>query len=137
MGKFTLLIIDDNREYGENLRKELAVYPEFDENKHVINPFDIPYDWQDTLSIDPGLKNPLSCHFYAVDFDGTIYVCAEHYESGKDVCYHAEKIKEICATLGWHKERSGRINALIDSASNQRTLASQKSVAELFFEQGI
>ena len=31
MGKFTLLIIDDNREYGENLRKELAVYPEFDE----------------------------------------------------------------------------------------------------------
>lgn len=31
MGKFTVLIIDDNREYGEKLRKELAVYPEFDE----------------------------------------------------------------------------------------------------------
>ena len=31
MGKFTVLIIDDNREYGENLRKELAVYPEFDD----------------------------------------------------------------------------------------------------------
>lgn len=31
MGKFTVLIIDDNREYGEKLRKELAVYPDFDE----------------------------------------------------------------------------------------------------------
>ena len=31
MGKSTVLIIDDNREYGEKLRKELAVYPEFDE----------------------------------------------------------------------------------------------------------
>ena len=31
MGKKTVLIIDDNREYGENLRRELAVYPEFGE----------------------------------------------------------------------------------------------------------
>ncbi len=35
MGKFTVLIIDDNREYGENLKKELAVYPEFDEILNV------------------------------------------------------------------------------------------------------
>lgn len=31
MGKFTVLIIDDNREYGETLRKELMVYPEFED----------------------------------------------------------------------------------------------------------
>lgn len=35
MGKTTVLIIDDNREYGDSLRKELAVYPEFDEILNV------------------------------------------------------------------------------------------------------
>lgn len=35
MGKSTVLIIDDNREYGESLRRELAVYPEFDEIMNV------------------------------------------------------------------------------------------------------
>ncbi len=35
MGKTTVLIIDDNREYGEKLKRELAVYPEFDEILNV------------------------------------------------------------------------------------------------------
>ena len=39
--------------------------------------------------------------------------------------------------LGWKRDSRGRISALIDSASKQRTLASVKSVAELFYERGI
>ena len=57
------------------------VYSEFDENVNVIEPFNIPQDWYETMSIDPGLHNPLSCHWYAVDYDGNVYVIAEHYES--------------------------------------------------------
>ncbi|MBQ4049586.1 MAG: terminase family protein [Clostridia bacterium] len=125
------------RRYGKFVGVSGPVYPEFDQSVHVIEPFDVPKDWYDNISIDPGLSNPLSCHFYARDGDGNVYVIAEHYQKDKDVCYHADRIKEICALLGWKKDRSGRINALIDSAANQRTLASQKSVAELFFEQGI
>lgn len=113
------------------------VYSEFDQNVHVIEPFYVPHEWYDTLSIDPGLNNPLSCHWYAVDYDGNVYVIAEHYEAKRDVQYHAQKIKEISERLGWHKTYNGRIEALIDSAANQRTLASIKSVSELFYEQGI
>ncbi|MBQ9482259.1 MAG: terminase family protein [Clostridia bacterium] len=126
----------ESRRYGRFRSGEGLVYTEFTE-EHVIDPFDIPFDWQDKLSIDPGLNNPLSCHWYAVDYDGNVYVVAEHYEAGRTVDYHAEKIKEISASLGWHTDSSGRIEALIDSAANQRTLASEKSVAELFYEQGI
>ena len=72
-----------------------------------------------------------------MDFDGNVYVVAEHYEAKRDIGYHAEKIKEISARLGWHTDFQGRICALIDSAANQRTLASSKSVSELFWEQGI
>ncbi|MBQ9485414.1 MAG: terminase family protein [Clostridia bacterium] len=127
----------ETRRYGRFKASGGLVYPEFDENVHVITPFDVPPDWQDAISIDPGLKNPLSAHWYAVDYDGTVYVVAEHFQAEKTVEYHAEKIKEISQKLGWKSGRDGRINAYIDSAANQRTLAATKSVTELFYERGI
>lgn len=127
----------ESRRYGKFRAESGQVYGEFDENKHVIPPFDVPFDWQDKLSIDPGLNNPLSCHFYCVDYDGNVYVVAEHYEQGKTVEYHAQKIKEIADELGWHRRPDGRIEALIDSAANQKTLASTRSVTDLFFEHGV
>lgn len=125
------------RRYGRFAAGAGLVYPEFDERIHVIDPFPVPKEWYDTISIDPGLNNPLSAHWYAVDYDGTVYVIAEHFEAGRDVGYHSEKIKEICERLGWHAGKYGRIEALIDSAANQRTLSSMKSVSELFSEYGI
>lgn len=127
----------DARRYGLFAGANGLVYNEFNENIHVIEPFNVPPEWQDTISIDPGLKNPLSCHWYAVDYDGNIYVIAEHYASDKDIIYHSEKIKEICNQLHWKTSRDGKIEALIDSAANQKTLASSRSVSELFYDYGI
>lgn len=97
----------------------------------------MPCEWQERISIDPGLNNPLSAHWYCVDWDGNIYVVAEHFAAGKNVDWHAEKILEISRTLGWKTDGKGRVEALIDSAANQRTLAASKSVAELFCERGV
>ncbi len=127
----------DSRRYGLFQAASGLVYPEFSEEIHVIDPFPIPFDWQDRASIDPGLKNPLSCHFYAVDYDGNVYVVAEHYEKEKDIDWHARRILETADSIGWHRDFSGRVEALIDSAASQRTLAATKSVAELFYEKGI
>lgn len=126
------------RKYGRfTAGRRGMVYPEFEEFRNVVEPFSIPFDWQRCISIDPGLNNPTSCHWYAVDGDGNIFVVAEHYESGQVVSYHANKIKEISDELGWHRDFDGKISALIDTASTQRTLASIKSVADLFMESGI
>lgn len=125
------------RQFGEFQDFGGRVYTEFDENINVIEPFDVPYDWQDKISIDPGLKNPLSAHWYCCDYDGNIYVVAEHYESERDISYHSEKIKSICDQLNWHRGFGGMIEAIIDSAANQQTLASQRSVTELFLDYGI
>lgn len=127
----------ESRRFGKFVGNGGMVYSEFDENIHVIDPFVVPSEWQDTISIDPGLNNPLSAHWYCVDWDGNVYVVAEHFAQGKDIHYHAEKIKEISARLGWHHASNGNIDALIDSAANQKTLASLKSVTELFYENGI
>ncbi len=113
------------------------VYPEFDPEIHVIEPFNIPKEWYDNISIDPGLNNPLSAHWYAVDYDGNVYVIAEHYEAERDIVHHAKIIKEISNRLLWKIGFGGRIEAIIDSAANQKTLAGLKSVSELFFENGI
>ena len=126
-----------SRKYGRFCTREGLVYPEFDESVHVIPPFSVPRDWQDMISIDPGLKNPLSAHFYAVDFDGNVYVVAEHYKAGADVDFHAKALFSVAEKLGWKRDERGRLSALIDSAAGQRTLASQKSVSELFYERGI
>lgn len=124
------------RRYGRFQTLGGAVYTEFSE-ANVIEPFDVPEDWQDKLSIDPGLNNPLSCHWYARDGDGNVYVVAEHYQAKKDVAFHAQKIMEISNKLGWHRDKFGCIAALMDSAANQRTLNGQRSVAELFRERKI
>lgn len=127
----------DSRRYGRFTFGNGLVYPEFDVNVHVISPFEVPAEWQDKLSIDPGLNNPLSCHWYARDYDGNVYVVAEHYQAQKDVAFHAQRIREISEQIGWRADRYGRLNALIDSAANQRTLNGEKSVAELFADNGI
>ena len=127
----------DSRKYGRFSEGYGLVYPEFDESVHVVKPFTVPPEWQENVSIDPGLHNPLSAHWYCVDWDGNIYVVAEHYEKGRDIDFHAAAIDEISRRLGWKRDGSGRISALIDSAAGQRTLASSKSVSELFYERGI
>ncbi len=126
-----------SRRYGRFASREGLVYPEFDESVHVIEPFAVPPEWQAGIAIDPGLKNPLSAHWYAVDWDGNVYVVAEHYAAGKDIDFHAAAIRTTCDKLGWKRDGSGRVEALIDSAAGQRTLAASKSVAELFYERGI
>ena len=127
----------ESRRYGKFMQNGGMVYSEFDENVHVIEPFDVPVEWQDNISIDPGLHNPLSAHFYAVDYDGNVYVVAEHYQAQKTVEYHAEKIKEIARKLNWKTDSKGFLRAIIDSAARQKTLASEKNVVELFYENGI
>jgi phage terminase large subunit-like protein len=126
-----------SRRFGKFATSSGLVYPEFDERVHVIERFDFPKEWQDNISIDPGLNNPLAALWFAVDYDDNVYVVNEHYEAGKDIDYHADAIKRACSRLSWHTDGKGRIRALIDSAAKQRTLASTKSVCDLFYERDI
>lgn len=126
----------DSRRYGRFIKRSGLVYPEFDESVHVIDDRPIPTEWQDTMSIDPGLNNPLACLWLAVDGDGTVFVVREHYAAGRSVDWHADEIARKSRELNWRTDR-GKLTALIDSAANQRTLSGMKSVSELFRERGI
>jgi phage terminase large subunit-like protein len=127
----------ESRKFGRFMGTQGLVYKEFDERVNVIEPFDVPVEWFDNLSIDPGLNNPLSCHWFACDYDGNVFVVAEYFQKNKDIDYHASEIKKICERLHWPKNSSGAYESLIDSAAGQHTLNGIRSVAELFFERGI
>ena len=113
------------------------VYGEFDEQVHVIDPFDVPPDWQDMISIDPGLNAPLSCHWYAADHEGNVYAVAEHYRANMSISAHMREIERISRELGWKRDADNRLCALMDAAADQHALQSERSVAELFREQGL
>ena len=112
------------------------VYSNFDD-ENIVEPFDVSHEIYDMISIDPGFRNALSCHFYARDKEGSIFVIAEHYAENLTIEEHSIAILNIANRLGWPRDYDGKLCALIDSAGLQKTLASQKSVVDLFFENGI
>lgn len=70
---------------------------------HVCSPFAVPLSWFRYRSIDPGGRNgTTSCHWYAVNPDGRVYVYKEYYWNpkyhdgeGRDIDQHAQEIKKL------------------------------------------
>lgn len=87
---------------------EGAVYSEFDEDVHVVEPFEIPGSWSRLRSIDFGYTNPFVCLWGALDADGRLYIYREHYKAGVRTAEHAETILKLsggeryCATVADH-----------------------------------
>jgi phage terminase large subunit len=74
-----------------------AVYKLFNQDVHVIKPFNIPSDWTRYRAIDFGFNNPFVCLWLARDKDRRWYVYAEHYQARETLAYQAERIKQISA----------------------------------------
>ena len=74
---------------------EGAVYDEFDEDTHVVPPFEIPKDWQRFRAIDFGYTNPFVCLWGALDNDGRLYLYKEHYQAQERTIVHAGIIKKL------------------------------------------
>lgn len=77
------------------------VYDEFSENKHVVDPIEIPETWERGFVLDHGFTNPTAVLWYAIDHDGNVWLYDEHYQTEKPVSHHAEKIKERNLADGW------------------------------------
>lgn len=61
---------------------EGAIYEDWRDEIHIIDAFDIPWDWPRIRVIDFGFKNPFVCHWYAISpTDGTMYLYREIYET--------------------------------------------------------
>lgn len=77
------------------VQAEGVVYEQFSDELHVIDPFEIPEDWQRIRSIDFGFTNPFICQWYAIDPDGRMYLYREIYMSQRLVEDHARQINGL------------------------------------------
>ena len=70
-------------------------FTEWDKEVHVIDPFEIPKTWKRYRAYDHGRENPATCAWYAVDYDGRVYVYRELYVRGLDVDQLAQEINRL------------------------------------------
>lgn len=71
-----------------------SVYPEFREDVHVCDPFQLPPDWPVFLGIDFGFDHPCAVVWLTIGPAGTVYVVDEIYRSGMDIPTVAGLIRE-------------------------------------------
>lgn len=118
--------------YGDWNVFEGQVFSEFIENRHVIDPFDVPAAWKREFVIDYGYRNPLACIKIAIDYDDNYYVIEEHYEREQVISWHAEKIK----AMGYDKKLTCWIDPSC-AAKNRTKNNIQVSVIDEFIDEGI
>lgn len=104
-------------------------FREFNRNIHVIEPFEIPLEWNRYIAMDYGL-DMFAVLFIAVDTKGKAYVYNEIHKSGLIVSDARQTLRSIMRN---HKYRA--IYAPPDLWNRNRDTG--KSTAELFFEGGI
>lgn len=81
------------RKQGQFIQIGGLIYKNFSD-LNIIDPFLPPAEWLHVASLDHGLNNPTAWLWGAVNRDGNVFIYDEHYESGKVVSYHAQKVHE-------------------------------------------
>ena len=72
-----------------------AAFSEFDRNLHVVQPFEIPYNWPRVRAADYGYSSPSCVLWGAVDWDNNFWIYRELYSKG----YTGETLAEMINAL--------------------------------------
>lgn len=110
-------------------------FDEWNYEKHVVAPFAIPLTWRRFRSLDPSGRNGItSCHWYALDPDGNVWVYREYYGAGKDYDEHARAIKRLSEDKDGVSEEY--VWTMIDTAAFAKAGFSE-TAAEIFERHGV
>ena len=85
----------DRRIKGLWVAAEGIIYEGFHRDIHLVDPFDIPDDWQRVRGIDFGTRHPFVMLWGAIDPDGRLYIYREYYQTNTLIKDHAAKIKDF------------------------------------------
>lgn len=104
-------------------------FNEWNENVHVVSPFQIPETWRKIRTIDHGRTAPTACLWGAIDYDGNIHWYREYYMAGKDADVNAREIVRLSqGERYWF--------SLLDSACFSKT-GTGETIAEIYERNGI
>lgn len=128
--------------YGDWDQFAGQIFSEWMPALHVIPGFTIPNSWPRFRSIDHGQNNPTACLWFAVDFDGNVYVYQEYYQPDAPVSEHVQSIlrmSQIGTTAGraMMDEYEGTYIDPSTHAKNREKNGKKFSVADEYTEAGI
>ncbi len=108
------------------------IWPEFDQDIHVISPFVIPpwFEWVE--GIDHGRRAPTAVLWAAFDDVGNCFIVDEHYQEGWRVGRHAEAILKKRNQLYMQPNYT-----VIDASASQKDPNTERSVIDEYMDYGI
>jgi hypothetical protein len=110
---------------------EGAAFTEFDRHLHVIEPFDIPINWERTKGIDYGYASESACIWGAVDRDdNTLIIYRELYRKG----LLATDLAHLIAEMELNDPMS--VPGVLDTACWNRTGQTGPTVGETLVKAG-
>lgn len=110
-------------------------FTEWDNTKHVCAPFKIPLSWFKFRSIDiSGHSGYTSCHWYAINNDGRVFVYREYYATGKDYDEHSQTIYKL--SLDEDGVQEDYRYTVIDNSANAKAGFSE-TPAEIYNRNGV
>lgn len=81
---------------GEFNRPANLVYDVFNEDEHVVDPFDIPASWRRYAGLDFGIRHPTAAVFGALDprpHPDVLYLYATYRQASRSTMEHAEQLR--------------------------------------------
>ena len=110
---------------------EGAAFAEFDTEKHIIPPFQIPYHWMRYKGIDYGYAAESACIWATIDpEDDTIIIYRELYQKGLT----GEDLAEVITEM--EKDERKSIQGVLDTAAWNRTGTTGPTVGETLVRAG-
>jgi len=95
---------------GKWVSAEGVIFEGFDSGLHVIDRFDVPWDWPRFWSVDFGFTNPFVLQCWAEDPDGRLFLYRELYRTQRTVDDHARRVLEVVAPKGqWREPRPRQV----------------------------
>lgn len=87
--------------YGDWDVFEGQFFNEWDQNRHIVKPFEPPASWQYILGWDDGTREPRSVHLYAIDNDRRVWCVWEYYRKGESLTDAARNIRDELKKLNY------------------------------------
>ena len=111
-------------------------FGEFDRSIHVVEPFNIPKEWQRYRGIDFGTANPFCCLWGAMDpSDGTMYIYREAYQKNLTTAEQARLVKRM--SIDEHGKAESILMTVIDPSTFSNVAGLGTTVALQYNAQGV
>jgi hypothetical protein len=109
-------------------------FTEWNRERHVIPAFAIPEGWKKFRAYDYGKEKPACCLWFALDYDGRVWVYREFYMSGLNADQQAQ---EIARLSGSEQYDYSVADPSIFSTTGMVDKAGGETIAEVFMRNGV